>query len=345
MTNPFEDRGDNLPDWALDEPTSEAPPEAAASSEAETQETETPAVPVAEAQQETTAAGEPTETESEQQVRLWAGKYKSAEELEKGYRELRELQTRTAERARAYEQARLEVEARAQQLEEALRRALPFVQQAVARQQQPTPEDPFVVPDPQPALTPDAVVPLVDKMVQERIAQVTAQAQQQFAYQQEYQEAVANVEAFFERHPEVERGGELDMELASTIMALNEAWARTGSTLDISSEDGLEIAYEAMRRPALRQVLEMHPEYVDTDAGMALARKLASELDGDTQAAQPATPAQRQMRPVPNTPVVERGSSPTPPQGTPLDEFEQAVAEWRGFQKRRGSDVFFGTGG
>lgn len=353
--NPFEDRGDTLPDWVTDDPPAETPeaPEGEtppSESPGATSEPESPLV----SEDSTTEVAEEATPEpalTEEQVKVWAGKYENPDELEKGYRELRDLQRRTAERARAEEQARLEYEtraqqlnARAQQLEEALRRAIPFVQQAVQQQSQ---FDQYGEPVRQPAPAPQQQPPLspemVDRMVQERVSVAAAQAQQQMEQQQLVQEAAANMDSFFERHPEVERGGNLDTDLASTILSLNEAWAPTETMVDISSELGLEIAYEATQRPALRQVLEMHPEYVDSEAGMVLARQRASEIDGQTQAP-PQVPGQRQtLKPVANTPVVERGSSPAPPQGTPLDEFEQAVAEWRSERKQRGSDVFFGS--
>jgi outer membrane biosynthesis protein TonB len=120
----FGNLGSELPDFVTDQP---APVEEAAP---EQPKEETPAVevkeeapaeqPVAEAPAETPAAEEtPTETPEEQAERLLAGKYRSVEELEKGYRELRDLQRRTAERAKASDMERQSLAARSLQIQQA----------------------------------------------------------------------------------------------------------------------------------------------------------------------------------------------------------------------------------
>lgn len=328
--NPMRD--DTLPDFVQDETpeTEVAPSEPASEEVAET--ATTPDTQVAEEQ--------PTE----EQVKSWAGKYSSAEELEKGYRELRDLQRRTAERAKAMEQRAYEEEVRRVQYEQALQRAVPMVQQAQAIQQQMArrQQNPYGMDEPpqQPQYSPDQLANMArqqaDYIAQQRIQQYQMAQAAQAQQFEEYQEAAQNFEAFFERHPEVERGGSVDEDIASTILALNEAWPDADVALD--SPEALDLVYEASQRPALREVLELNPKYFDTDTGMALARKLAGEIDGITQE---ATPRGRGTAPRSNTPVVERGSSQAPPAGTPLDEFEQAVSEYRASQKR-GSDVFFG---
>lgn len=332
----------NLPDFVQDEPPTPAPEPAP-----EPEPEQPVAVPLVEPETpEITpeaAPEEPAEPTAEQ-VRAWAGKYTSPEELEKGYRELRDLQRRTAERANAYEQATMEAQARAQQMEQALRRAMPLVQQAMAQQRGAPQEQPYGMPEGQPQqppqgppISPQEVQRLVDYQLQQRLAQQQAfQAAQMQQYQQ-YQETNQAMETFFTAHPEVERGGALDEDIASTVLALNEAWP--DSDLDISSPEALEIAFEAAQRPALRQVLELNPSYVDSDAGMVLARNLASQIDGITQPSAP--PTRGATGPRGNTPVVERGASQAPGNAPPLDEFEQAAAEYRQEQKR-GSDVFFG---
>ena len=288
------------------------------------------------------------EQASEEAQKAWAGKYQSPEQLEKGYRELRDLQRRTAERAKAYEQRVAEVEFQARQMEDSVRRATEYVrtlQAQQAQQQQPQ----FVYDEqgnpmqlPPPGLSPQQVQEYVDAQLQERLA-YEAQAQQEQAWKAEkYAEAQAAQARFFEAHPEVVKDGDADEDIANTILAFNEAWTGIdGSTFNLGSEESLTIAYEASRRPALRTVLMKQPTLMDDDEGMTLAYALAEQMEqrGATQMAPQPT---GRMTARPNTPFAERGSSPAPQQATPLDEFDEAVREFRGVNKARGSSTFFG---
>lgn len=286
---------------------------------------------------------------AQEAARVWAGKYQNPEALEKGYRELRDLQRRTAERSKAYEQRVQEVEFQARQMEDAVRRATEVVRQMQLQQQQlQVPQQPLFdqygnqvqapQPAPPPGLTPDQVEEYVAQQVNERMAYQAQAMQEQQYRQQAYAEAKAAQEAFFQAHPDVIKDGSVDEDIANTILALNEAWGNIdGSTVNIRDPENLEIAYEAAKRPALRAVLEKNPTFFDDDAGLEMARALANQIDGT----QPSTQPVGRMQPRQNTPVVERGSSPAPAQQTPLDEFDQAVAEYRNATKSRGSEVFF----
>jgi hypothetical protein len=300
--------------------------------------------PMAEGQK----APEGLEEASAEAKKAWAGKYQSPEAMEKGYRELRDLQRRTAERAKAYEQRVAEVEFQARQMEDAVRRATDYVRNLQQQQQQQL--QPQVAYDemgnpiqlPSPGLSPQQVQEYVDAQLQERLA-LEAQARQEQAWRQEkYLEAQEAQRAFFEAHPDVERNGDVDEDIASTILAFNEAWQSIdGSTFNLGSEESLAIAYEASNRPALRTVLEKQPQLMDDDGGMTLARALANQIDGGDTTPQMA-PQVGRMTAQTNTPFAERGSSPAPQQASPLDEFDQAVAEYRQSNRVRGSKVFFG---
>lgn len=324
--NPLAD--DNLPGFVQESPEE-------ASEEPKSEETSTQPILDSQPQAEPVEAQQAAE---EQQAKAWAGKYRSPEELEKGYREMRDLQRRTAERAKAYEQANLEVQARASQMEEALRRAIPIVQQAMAQNRAQQEADPYGEPKdaPPPTYTPEQIQQQVDYRMAQQVRQMQQQQQRAWAQQQEYNVAAQAMQSFFADHPEVEQGGTTDEDIASTIVALNEAW--DDSEVDLASRDALEIAYEASQRPALRQVLEMNPRFFDSDEGLALARQQAAQLESSPVEA--TQTGQRTSSPRSNTPVVERGSSQTPEQAI-LDEFEQAVAEYKK-ANNRGSDVFFG---
>lgn len=292
------------------------------------------------------------EQASEEAKKAWAGKYQTPEAMEKGYRELRDLQRRTAERAKAYEQRAAEVEFQARQMADQVARAREFVANLQAQQQQQVQQQQVYYDNegnpvylPQPGLSQEQVQQMVDAQLQERLA-LEAQARQEQAWRQErYNEAKSAQERFFEAHPDVERNGDVDEDIASTILAFNEAWtAIDGSTFNLGSEESLAIAYEASKRPALRLVLEKNPSLMDDDYSMTLAYALAEQVENRQQASNPqmATVPTGRMTARPNTPFAERGSSPAQPQASPLDEFDQAVADYRGRNKARGSEVFFG---
>lgn len=369
-SNPFAEdapSNDTIPDWAQDEPvqqeaeTTEAPQEAT-EAPVDTRprdehgrfvKAEEPAVeglddqPVVDqtpqdADQETV---EQTPQElNEEAVRIWAGKYKDPEQLEKGYRELRDLQRRTAERAKAEAQHRFEVEQRYQQMEETLRKAVPVVQEAARLRQQMQEQNPYwennqPAQPTQPQFTPQMVQQMVDQQVGQRLSQAQMAAQQQAIQQAEYQAAAENIQGFYQRHPEVTVDSDVDKDIAATIVALNEAWEPRGAgTIDIANPEVLDIAYEAAQNPTLRRILELHPEYIDDDTGMNMARYLAAQADGTTQ----GSGQTGRMTPRTGTPVVERGQNQPPPNaGKPGDEFDEAAQEWRQYKTRGGESIFF----
>jgi Predicted membrane protein len=305
-----------------------------------------PTQPMAEGEK----APEGLEDASAEAKKAWAGKYQSPEAMEKGYRELRDLQRRTAERAKAYEQRVAEVEFQARQMEESVRRATEYVRSLQQQQQQQLqPQraydelgNPIQLPPMQQGLSPEQVQEYVNAQIQEAQA-YQAQAQQEQAWKQEkFLQAQSAQARFFEAHPEVERNGDVDEDIASTILAFNEAWQSIdNSSFNLGSEESLAIAYEASNRPALRSVLMKQPQLMDDDDGMTLARALANQIDGGGTTNQ-APAVTGRMTAQTNTPFAERGSSPAPQQASPLDEFDQAVAEYRGTNRARGSKVFFG---
>lgn len=330
-----------LPDFVAEEPTEAAPAaEAAPEATAPVVEEAPPFVPqVVEQPAEEAPAGETAEEAAE---RLLAGKYRSVDELEKGYRELRDLQRRTAERAKAADLQRQELEARTMQIQSALQQTIPAVQQALsARQAQQA--DPYGL-DPQAqqqqGLDPRMVMPLVDMQVQQRMMEYQNIQSARQAAADEYQTANSALQEFYNTHKEVEPQGEIDASIASTIVSINEAWEPTGSTLDLTNPEIFEIAYEATQRPALRQVLEINPALIDTDTGLELARRQAALLEADITPSTTSAPGA--TRTSQRKPVVERASSGTPPatEGTQQDEFDAAVLAFRKDRESKGS-IFF----
>jgi len=295
---------------------------------------------------------EPSETleEAPPEPYLYAGKYKDDKALEQAYLDLRRLQTRTAERSKIAEMRVQEIEGRARQLEETLRRAIPYVQRAMAApapaQPQPPQADMWGEPvgetarqqptQSQPQLTPE----ILDLIIRERLGQYQAQTQAKMEAETEAQTALENVMSFYENHPDVEMYGEGDALMFETVTALNNAWG--DSHVDLSNPEVLEVVYEAAKDPELLKILQLNPRLFDDDAGMKLARFQANLLrSGET--------TQPQVQQVPASQVGQRkpfveSASPgaTPPASTQLDEFDEAVQAYRKARARTGDSVFFG---
>jgi len=279
--------------------------------------------------------------ESEEEViksgKKYAGKYNSIKAFEEGYRNARQLQTRSAERANEMELRYQEAQERASKLEESLNRVAAQYQshaskleqsreaeraaefearyaeaaereaqlrdtlnrmtiqmqyqqrmnQMIAQQQfqaqpqQPQKQlydedgNPVQMQAPSPSYTPEQMNYLLNQAVGQAMYEREMQEQQNYAYaegqQQDVQSAERAIQAFYQRHPGVYQT-EQDNAVYETVQALNAAWQHTGSSLDIGDDEALEIAYEAALNPSLRQVLEANPEFIDSDAGMELAR-------------------------------------------------------------------------
>lgn len=312
--------------------------------EAEAEITPEPTEPVTEVVADEAPAAPAEGAPEEEAPKLYLGKYKTTEDLEKGYRDLRDLQRRTAERANQYEARSTEVEAHARLLEETLQRMQPYLTDYQRQQEQktaapPQPQrpvydeygQPVQLPPTTQGLSPEQVASLTDQIVSERMQQYYSQLSQEQADAAARAAAEQSVLGFYERHPEVTPRGEVDTNITETVLALNEAWANTGTAVDISDPEALEIAYEASKRPSLQTVLQMNPQYVDSDAGMEIARYQAAILEGrpitQTDVAVPAS----QVETLPQRKPFSESASSVNPQGTeaPLDEFESAVLEYR----------------
>jgi len=286
----------------------------------------------------------PESPEVEVPETLYANKYRSVEALEKGYREMQDLQRRTAERAKIYEQAKAEADLRAKQYEQTLRKVLQT--QIMAKQAppvQPTPQvDEWgnpVPPQPQPGVTPEQFLPVVDALVQNRMRESEQMTRTRMDYERAKQDAESAVMGFYESHPDVEMYGEMDAMMHDTIQTLNDSW--TDSVLDIRNPDSLEVAYEAAKDPQLLKVLQMNPRYVDDEEGMKLARLTAALLRGE-EAPTPQTAQVPASMVGQRRPFVEKAATVANPTAErQLDEFDEAVAEYRKHRARGGETIFF----
>ena len=257
--------------------TSEAP-----EAEAEAQTEEQP-----EAQAEETEVSEP----QEEQPRLWANKYQTPDELEKGYNESREMWRRSVESRKAEQAARYQAEMREAELANIIREAVPYLNEAAKQQQylhalaeqyrQETGAYPQGYTGP-PSQEQKALAPAdVNRLVEQRLDAERRQLYGEFVRNQEFQATSDAVMGFYRDHPEVEPRGVADNGITETMEVLNESWAgRTGEQVDMADRGSIEVLYEASQRPALREVLALKPEYFDSEGGLNLARMEASVLEG-----------------------------------------------------------------
>ena len=325
-----------------DTPSEEAEVEAE-EAEIVLEESEAPEEPV-EPEPEPAVVVEASETEevpqaSEETVEeLIFGKYKDLEAAGKGYDNLRDLQRRTAERAREFEQQHTAVLAQARELEATLQQAIPYIQQLQKEKQANQGYGEYQEAAPQAPMTPE----MVDLMVRSR----TDEMRKQFDLERTQQEAATasqqSVYAFYEKHPEIEVEGDLDGAMYDAVRTLNESWVKSDTEVNIGDSDTLEIVYEATKNPELLTVLKMNPQYIDNDDGMQLARFQAALLKGEspiTQQTQKVPASQVGQRKLPVTERASTGGAP-PPQ-VPLNEWQEAVQELRSERNTASGSPFF----
>lgn len=286
------------------------------------------------------------ETPQETVERLWANKYKTPDELEKGYRNLSDLQRRNANARRQAEEAASQYAARVTELENILQQAVPYVESALARQNAPAPQPGTQQPDDiwgdmpaeaAPQFDPVQVQRYIDNTVAQRLSAYQQQLKAESDARQALEEADDAVYSFYETHPEVEMRGPVDAQVTRMVQELHGAWQQRGYPgFDLGDPEMLEVAYEAVKNPELKQVLELHPEYTESEAGMKLARFEAGLVAGKPITTQTATVPASQVGQRPPAPVTEKAAGGGTPEGAdrPLNEFEQAVLEYR--QNKRG---------
>lgn len=273
------------------------------------------------------------ETPAQEAARKLAGRYNSVEDLEAGYKNIQRLQSRTSEQLRAEAARRAELEAAFQQI-------APLLQQ---QQQDVNPADIY---DPA----------VLQRIIDQRVAQGTQQATQAFQQQQVAQAISGAVDSFRAAHPEVAPGTPVDETIAQVVLEFqtdpegnlnHDLFPVTVENLEVAYEltrnerlgdmvreldlipnpENLDIAREALSNPALADVLMAEPELLDSDAGLAHARRLAN-LPGFYEAATTAVqpPNGEQMR---RSAYVETGGTGAPVSGAPgqrpLDEMDEAI--------------------
>lgn len=247
------------------------------------------------------AEGATQEQLAEAAERLYANKYKNVEDLERGYRERSDMWRRALESQRAAEQERQAAIQERAQYEQALRSAIPMIEQAAARERQVrawaeqyrtengqypegfTPSAPTQGP-------PAGLSPAqVQQMLDERLAQERANMAAQWQQQQDLTALQSTVQGFYADHPEVEPLGALDTEITDAMAELDNspAWAGVrnadgsyGVIVDATDRQSIDILYEAVQSPALLEVLKLRPDYFTSEAGLQFARRDAMVLEG-----------------------------------------------------------------
>jgi hypothetical protein len=298
--SPAPDQPTETPDPALDQQPETTTVEAEA--------TET--LPSGEGGQEAVSPADPIEgTEATPEEVLLAGKYKSVDDLEKGYRE----SSREAQQIRAQLVA-------AQREYVALQEAAQAYVASQAQQQQQAPAAPTTTPDLSDAElaqmgidrpTYQVLKPLVERLVSsqvdpiraqnEQLAQSTQLTQQQFEAQRaqaEQQAAYANVQqslqGFYANHPEYAAGTDGNAQLGELISEWNAAWTgdptgQAPGSFDVSDPGGLEIAAEAASgRPSRRSLPPTQRGSIQMQAWSGPARWRPSKRRPPARNAQPS---------------------------------------------------------
>jgi hypothetical protein len=268
----------------------------------------TPVPPAAEGQQ-------PGETQQE-----WISRYvgegkKYADErgLEQGYENALAMQERTAAQLAGERDRRAKVE-------DLLRQAA-SLQQVVTADRPPAPLDPALIARAEQlgidadqlaiaqAIADQQAAARVDQMQRQLLANGQQAAEQQAEEAARYSDQT-EFEAFRAAHADEYASPELAVAALRTIWDQLDAYE--DDPLPITQRN-LEIAYEASKDPALMDVLTAMPDFVDTDKGMDLARRLAHE--GTPAPAAPARGTPAGGAPLPH--VEGGGRGPAPDQAAP----------------------------
>lgn len=186
------------------------------------------------------------------------------------------------------------------------------------------------------------------QQVQQSQAQIAQQlaaerAQAQRYQQQQQTEAELNatrqaVAQFGQVHPEFvgdePEAQALRSDFDMVVEKWNKAWESTGAGIfDPADLPSLEVAAEAVRNPALAEVLALYPTLFESEEGLRMARIQAAQFA-------PATPAKSKV----DTKAVDAAlaaahtepgtSGPAKSAGSQKDEFDEALDEWNQDRQR-----------
>lgn len=329
-------------------PEAEAPPQEPEAAEA----TEPEAVPEPEPEPapEEPEAGHPEtapepEAPQPEDTPLFMGKYKTQEAWEAAHRELDQYATRQGMIASEERRKR-------EELEQTLNKAMPAIQAALQAEQSrryQAGEEEIDLSDP--VALQQFIEAQVQKGVTERTSQFTEQQQQEVARTRESQEvdafrtAYATEQQFFPDVVRLMREYQHDGE--EEVLPVNKANLETMLTLAREPElkqfidsaglvphpEYIAAAREAIADPNLKEVLAAVPDLMDSEAGMAYARKQAAALSAmqtASQAPQINAQAAEQDR---KAAFVERGEEtqqPKAPGRKAADPLEEYVNELEG---------------
>lgn len=314
-----------------------------------------PRLPATEpAAQPTTEAPTPApsdEAPSEETPKRWADRYESAEELEKGYKNIQALYSRTMQERQADRLRMQQMEAALQALQE----------RATTQPGEPAPVLPEGLDD-LTALTPQELQSFIDHQVEQRTQQVQGQVTEDLQRQQRVAAIQSSVAQFMATHPEVTPDSPLDYAIGQVIeefqkgsdgvqrfenfpvdavnlelayeLAQDESLRNAVVELDlVPSRDNLDLAKEAAANPALYREFKANPHLLDTDEGIEIAKQQA-QLRSAIPAGQPVpgvvVNGQPSREQVVASAHVETGGTGAPIPGAPAtpprDEWDEVEA-------------------
>lgn len=310
------------------------------------------------------------ETPAEEAQRLYANKYSTVEDLELGYRSSTDMVRRMMEARQAEESERIRAENERAQYEQALRSAIPMIEQAArdrqaliayARQYQqengvlPPGLDPSIFSAPAQG-SPDMLDRAsVERMLTERLNAERAAMAEQAQQAAEFEALRRTVTEFYQAHPEVTPEGDLDRGITANAaeLAYSPAWMNyvnpdgsVGAVVDLTDRNSVEVMYEAVKRPALLEILKIRPDYFTTEAGLRIARRDAALLEGVPATTEPktatVTSSRAGTRAGVRVPYVEDASGSVPQQSAPNpnDPWEQVKADDRADRGGRAKPIF-----
>lgn len=253
---------------------------------------------------------------------LLAGRFKTVEDLEAGWRESDAFARRAAGRANQAETASRQAAAELA----AMREQIKVLQPLIDAQQRPQ-IDPAMLE--QAGIDPSQlglVQQLIDHQVESRLGPVQQQIEAEATARTAEQADRARLEAisaFRAAHPDSDQHETPMVDLLDDLGVLEQPRQRPdGTWYHPGPKDAgwYEVAFEAVQRPALARVLRGNPTLSETDDGMEVARAQAAQLE-----ALAARTAQPQGAPAPTAPAPPGSAAVlTGPANTPAGAEQRA---------------------
>lgn len=291
-----------------------------------------PNAPVEPDAPETALDETPLDGETEQQTaeRLYAGKYRSPEDMEKAYEQITVGFTRQAQENAAYRQAQEQLQSQLAEQGQYISQITQFLQAQMAE------NDPeFAEQFQQQQAMQQQVAQQIDQRVTPLEQRITTdqQGQQKMAAMQQ---AAAG---FYQRHTDMVPGSPEDIAMTQGIVEM----MNRGVPIDLANPEHLDVALEAARNDRLAAELMLSPQALQIPGGVDVLRQRAGATIAPPTGAPEGTPPAKQPARQRVEAFVETGSGGAPAKGAPgrtPDEFDDA---WASFQERSAKGPLFGA--